>query len=179
MRAVTPGVKKAIGYTILCLLAIYVTLSLVLTLFPGAVVVNRKATKYYRWLAMPGPFFTESRIQKPVFVVVAYKQAGGGWADVRDPQREFFQQFQDSFFDYNSLLQSRVSHQLVKEVVRAYRAAPTAVQHSRALRRLHAHLGREYVPAEADSVRLVFLRERDDGDVSRKETLFTLIYKSF
>lgn len=163
----------------LCSLAIYVVLSLMLTAFPDVVVISRKVTRYYRWLAMPGPFFTEKRIQKPVFVVVSYKQAGGKWSEVRNPQREMFQQYHDSFFDYNSLQHSRVSHQLVKEVIRAYRADQSTVHHSRALRRLHAHLTPGYIPADADSVRLVFLRNKDEGDISRKETLFWLLYKSF
>jgi hypothetical protein len=179
MNAVTPGLRKALGYSVLGAFVIYVTVSLWLLASPSAVLFHRKFSTYYRWLTLPGPFFKDERIYTPGHFYIAYKKQGGVWTQFRNPEAEHVQQYRESFFDYNSKQQSRVTHYMGRALYAVWKRKPESIVHSKAFQQMHAHLRREYIPADADSVKMLYTRALTNGAMSKHLVLFQCTYKSY
>jgi len=178
MKMITPGFRKAMGYSVLGVLAIYVVVGLWLITSPRAVLLSRKLTKYYRWAALPGPFFKEERIYTPGHFYVSCKKADGGWSAFRNPEAEQVERYRHSFFNYNSLQQARVAHFMGRALYSAWRKEQGAIVQSGALQQMHAHLRREYIPEDADSVKMLYLRDVMTDDSKQRDTVFQFTYKS-
>lgn len=180
MKTATPGFRRALGYSVLGVLAIYMVLGLWLSLSRSAVVINKKITRYYRRTVLPGPFFREDRIHTPGHFYISYKKAGGDWTAYRNPETEHVQQYRDSFFDYNSLKQGRLVHYMARTLNGVWRKNPGEIVRSAALKRMHTHLRKAYIPADADSVKMLYRRGSwGRGEPHHPDTLFLFTYKSF
>ena len=179
MNAGAAKFRKALGYSILGILAMYLILALWLTVIPGTILFNRKLTNYYRWVALPGPFFNEERIRTPVHFWISYKRKQDNWTSSRNPQAEQLQRYRESFFDYNSLQQARATNFMAQTLYDAWRKDSASIVTTSALRQIHAHLKRGYIPADADSVRMLYLRGLPQGDMGSREVLFHFTYRSF
>ena len=179
MNVESLGFRKKIGYSILGMLAVYFILGLWLTLSPRAMLINRKITNYYRWALLPGPFFREDRIHTPGHFYVSYKTARGDWSSFRNPEAEQIQQYRHSFFDYSSLQQARVSHFMARALYAAWKKRPETIVESGALRQMHAHLKRGYIPGDADSVKMRYLRRVTNDGMDPKDVYFEFTYPSF
>ena len=161
------------------MLAVYLILGLWLTFFPRAVLINRRITSYCRWALLPGPFFREDRIYTPGHFYVSYKTAQADWSSFRNPEAEQVHQYRNSFFDYNSLQQARVLHFMARALYAAWKKKPETVVESGALRQIHAYLKRRYIPDNADSVKMRYVRHGMNGGKDGEDVYFEFTYPSF
>lgn len=169
--------RSIIGYSILGCLFLYVLLGLVLISFPKLVLINHKATRYCRWIVLPGPYFREDRIQSMGNFQVSGKIRGGDWSAWRNMEREHFMRYHDGFFDYGTLRRSRLERFMAQSLKQAVMAEPGRDVHGlAAFQKLHNYMRRRYLPADVDSVRLMYVQKQGTG---MQDTLVYIVYKSF
>jgi hypothetical protein len=169
--------RRIIGYSILGCLAVYVLLSLLLIAFPKVVLINQKITRYYKWIALPGPYFRDNGIRSMGNFYFSYQVNGQEWSVWRNIEREHFLRYHESFFDYESLKRSRLERFMAQSLKRAVMARPQRdVRKLAAFRELHVYLRAGYLPHNTDSVRWMYVRSQKTG---ANDTLVNVAYKSF
>jgi hypothetical protein len=167
--------RKAFGYSLVILLALYLLISLYLLFIPRAVFLNSKITQYYNWFALPGPYFRDDRIRVIRHLTISHKSEGGNWSEPRNVERENFVSYHDGIV-YGKLRRSRYERFLAKSLNRLA-TDPESVQTKRPFKELHQYMKSRYLPDDVDSVRIVYQSESLDGDSIR--TVFQLTYKAY
>lgn len=172
--------QKQLGYFLVAGIAIYLAVSVYLTIFPKTTIINRKVTQYYEWFALPGPFFREDRIRYVPHFSFRYKEKkGGAWSEARDVEKENFLGYHEHYFNYPDLKRSRYERFMARALwTKATSKRKVDPLNSAEFRELHAYLKKTYLPEEIDSVEIEYTWKD-----ARKDTTalpgFHFSYKSF
>lgn len=170
--------RKAFGYSLVTLLALFLLISLYLLLVPRSVFVSRKVTQYYNWFLLPGPYFRDDRIRVVSVLTISHKVGDGDWSEPRDVEFENFHLYHDGF-TYSNLMRSRYERFLAKAFSQAAKKDTINIQSKKSFHELHQYLKFYYLPGDADSVRLLHYHVRPDSDMGSWPISFQLKYKSF
>jgi hypothetical protein len=171
--------RKRVGYFLVTGIAVYLIVSVYLTVFPKSVLISKKITQYYEWFVLPGPFFREDRIRYVPHFNFSYKDQSGSWSEPMDEEKENFLKYHEGFFDYPDLKRSRYERFLARSVWNKTRSKKTTdLTKSREFKELHAYLKKNYFHDGIDSVELDYKWK----DVRKDTTLlpgFHIVYKSY
>jgi hypothetical protein len=171
-------IRRTTGYVCLGVIGFYLLISLCLLAFPKKYILGKKLSQYYKWIALPGPFFREDRIRVDTHIYIAYKTANDEWTPRRNIQKENFLKYHDNFFAYNALKRSRYERYLAKALVKKInKGIPDDLMKLKIMKEVDLYLKKNYLPQDVDSVE-VALSVHSLKDKNALPVVIPLKYKS-
>ncbi|MGE0772958.1 MAG: hypothetical protein AB7K37_14680 [Cyclobacteriaceae bacterium] len=143
----------------------HLLICLVLIGFPRAIPWSGPSRIYHRYL-LPGPFFSEGRIQKSDLLYLAIKK-GNSWTRLGNPTLDEYQRL-FSKGNVSSMYRTRLERHLYE------RAVDTLISRSekdRSLEKLKDYLASHYLPNQRDSAELTIIRMTRKDLSSQVDTL--------
>jgi len=164
--------SRRFNQIVLILILSYLLISLIFTLFPGFLSSNLVARIHNRYL-MPGPFYTEESIVQTNYVLVSWK-SNGHWTQPASPAMS---NFADFFTKGNPdlLFQVRIEHSVNSVFIKSLNSKSPSKTEARlnVLKRFYLE---NYVPHNADSIRLIFLRKETRNFTTHIDTVYQTIF---
>ena len=154
---------------VLFLLTFHISFSALLIFVPS-LELGFITTVYRRYL-LPGPFFTEDRIEASYACLVSIKQ-GGVWSPAFEPALDNYHDFTGGV-NIKNMYQSRFDRHVYYQYLRSISKDSGNHDHLRQLMRYYQD---KYVPKNADSVRFLFLKKDVTKFRIATDTLYTVIY---
>ena len=151
--------------------ALHVLLSFIF-IFSPSFLKGKRFSKIYKTHLLPGPFFSEDRIVDSYMLSVTWK-VNGQWSQPVNPAKENFAKYQKSFKP-TDLYRSRFERSLYQQLL-VDSLSIAEISNKRKFQELKKYLIEHYVPAEADSLRVLITRKQAKGLKVNMDTLHVFV----
>ena len=167
----TVTVKKILKGAVV-LLALHVATSLLFIVFPSWPAATFVSKAYKRYL-LPGPFFTEARITHSYLLWVSWKEKEGWAMPVNPPLQNYARYFSNG--DPASLYRSIMERDMYKKALLPDTTTVGPAAQDRPVY-LKQYLRERYVPAHADSIKMVLTKQYTAHFQTAVDTLQTIVF---
>lgn len=166
---------------VVCLfIFVHLMIALAFLISPTERMVKGKGiTETYKAIALPGPYFRDSLINRSPHFYFAVKK-NKKWSDWHNPEANNFQQFHRQYWRYDKLKQSSLERHIARSFCRKLLRDSTRNFTSYSeFKLLHKYLRNEYLTKDEDSIRIMYTisRYKPRERKTRVDTLFFLSYK--
>jgi hypothetical protein len=144
---------------------IHVMISMVIIFFPSFL-KNTRVRNIYSGYLIPGPFFSDGRIVDTYYLTCRWREQNGTWSEATNPTLNNYKAF---FADgsIGLLYRSRLDRSLYQQFI----VNKDSLINNQLKESLLLYYKKKYVPANVDSVELIFLKQQVRDFTTKRDTL--------
>ncbi|NJN41585.1 MAG: hypothetical protein HC811_04440 [Flammeovirgaceae bacterium] len=151
--------KQILSLLVLALVVVHLLVVLILT---GSERINKKINQYrpaklYKIFAIPGPFFSEDRINNTVQLYLKTKSESTPWTDPVQLGSDEFNNYHSNYLRYDQLCESGIARFLARQIVYDKKQYPDS---SRFFRELNRYIITHQLANHSDSLQVIFIMKK-------------------
>lgn len=165
--------QRRLSTLILSLVAAHVIIVITLSISDeiNQLLNQYRFSKLYKIFAIPGPFFSEDRINNTVQLFVQTKSTNSTWNELDHMGAKEFEGYHANYFRYDLLCKSGIPRFFARQIAHE---KEDKRKNSKFFRELNQYLKQNQYPGYSDSVRVLFIRK--DFETHQADTFFNYHY---
>ena len=164
----TRGIARILAF----LFAFYISLSLLIIVFPG-ISFGKRATQIYKRYISPGPFFTASRITDTKLLYLSWK-TDGDWNEPINPPLIHYSNF---FKSWNPTLmyKCRMETSIYEKIIIENKMKSDSLAR-KPFEWTSTYFQKHYVPPDADSTKIILINSSTKEFKTKVDTLQIILF---